>query len=229
MRQSINKKKIYFYLLILIFLSTIFNFNIVYKVKNLSLINNIDIVGLGQKEEYYLINELKTLIDKNIFSINKNKIQKKLELFSFLDSYFIKKILPSKILVLAKKTKFIGMTIIEGDKFYLGLNGKLTLASKVEREENLPMIFGKFSTIEFLKLRDDLKKQKFDLNQIKEYFYHQSKRWDLKKKDGTLIMLPSKKIQFSLSTYKNLINKNEFSSAQVIDLRIPKTIIVTND
>ena len=229
MRQLINKKKIYFYLLILLLLSSMFNFNILSKIENFSLIKDIDIVGLSSKEEIYVRNELKIFMNNNIFSINKKNINKKLESFNFLDNYFIKKILPSKILVLAKKTEFIGITIIEGNKFYMGLNGKLTLSSSVEKEENLPMIFGKFSIFEFLKLRNGLEKQQFDLNQIKEYFYYQSKRWDLKKKDGTLIMLPSKNIQYSLNIYKNLINKNEFKSAQVIDLRIPKRIIVTND
>ena len=46
MHQSINKKKMYFYLLILLFLSTIFNFNLINVLKNINLINSIEIKGI---------------------------------------------------------------------------------------------------------------------------------------------------------------------------------------
>ena len=50
MLQSISKKRIYFYLLILLLLSSTFNFNIISKFKKINLVNNINIEGLNNKE-----------------------------------------------------------------------------------------------------------------------------------------------------------------------------------
>ena len=67
MHQSINKKKIYFYLLILLFLSTSFNFNAINILKNTNLIKSIEIEGISGKEKNLLRNELQIFFDKNIF------------------------------------------------------------------------------------------------------------------------------------------------------------------
>ena len=74
MRQSINKKKIYFYLLILLFLSTSFNFNAINILKNTNLIKSIEIEGISGKEKNLLRNELQIFFDKNIFFIKKKKL-----------------------------------------------------------------------------------------------------------------------------------------------------------
>ncbi len=51
MPQSISKKKIHFYLLILLFLSSTYNLNITSKLNKLNLINNINIFGINEKEK----------------------------------------------------------------------------------------------------------------------------------------------------------------------------------
>ena len=84
MHRSINKKKIYFYLLILLFLSTSFNFNIIKIFKNKNLINSIEIQGLSETERNLLRSELQIFIDKNIFFIEKNKIFLALSKFNFV-------------------------------------------------------------------------------------------------------------------------------------------------
>ena len=58
-----------------------------------------------------------------------------------MDSYTIIKILPSKLLVKVNKTEFIGTTLFNGEKFYIGKNGKLTKVSFVEKEFNLTKVF----------------------------------------------------------------------------------------
>ena len=68
MHHSINKKKIYFYLIILLFSSTSFNFTSVSNFKNLNLIKSIDIRGLDYKEEDLLRYKLNTFKGHNIFS-----------------------------------------------------------------------------------------------------------------------------------------------------------------
>ena len=226
MHQSINKKKIYFYLLILIFLSTIFNFNAINLLKKNNLITSIEIEGISKKEQNLLRNELQIFFNKNIFFVEKNKIIIVLNKFNFLKDFNIQKVFPSKLVITAKKTKFVGSTFINGKKFYIGDNEKFTLANEIEKEKNLPIAFGKFSIKEFLELQNVLLEEKIDLNRVEKYFYHMSRRWDLQKNNGLIIMLPSKNISDSLELYNKLKNNNKINSAKIVDLRIPERVVI---
>ena len=227
MLQSISKKKIYFYLLILLLLSSTFNFNIISNFNKLNLIKHINIVGLNDKEKHILEKNLKIFINKNIFLINKDKAEKILKNNSFIDTYKIVKVFPSHLLVKVKKTKFVGKTILDGEKFYIGKNGKLTKISLVEKEYNQPQVFGSFEVYEFLKLREILLKNGFNLDKIKKYYYYKSKRWDIENNDNVLIRLPSENIENSLKNYRSLMKTNKIIKSNLIDLRIKNKIIFT--
>ena len=106
MPQSISKKRIYFYLLILLFLSSTFNSTIILKIKKLNLINHIKIIGLKGKEKNFLKNNLKIFINKNIFLVSREEIDLRLKNNTFVENYSIIKIFPSRLLINVKKTQF---------------------------------------------------------------------------------------------------------------------------
>ena len=228
MHQSISKKRIYFYLFILLILSSTFNFDLISNFKKLNLVNSINIIGLSKKEASILEKNLEFFKKKNILFISKNEITQRLNSNSFLDNYTIVKILPSKLLVKVNKTEFIGTTLFNGEKFYIGKNGKLTKVSFVEKEFNLPKVFGNFQVIELLKFQKILKLNNFNLNKIIKYYYFKSNRWDIEFDDKTIIMLPSFNFEKSLQNYKSFIKKNEIKSGQLIDLRMRDKIIISN-
>ena len=228
MHQSISKKRIYFYLFILLILSSTFNFDLISNFKNLNLVNNINIVGLSKKEANILEKNLEFFKKKNILFISKDEIVKRLNSNSFLDNYTIIKILPSKLLVKVNKTEFIGTTLFNGEKFYIGKNGKLTKVSFVEKEFNLPKVFGNFQVIELLNLQKILRLNNFNLNKIIKYSYFKSNRWDIEFDNKTIVMLPSFNFEKSLQNYKSFIKKNEIKSGQLIDLRMRDRIIISN-
>jgi len=229
MPQSISKKKIYFYLLILLFLSSIFNFNIISNFNKLNLINDVSIIGLNEKEKDKLEKKFKVLLNKNIFLIKKAETEELIKNNSFIDSYKIFKIFPSKLLVNIKKTEFVGITFLNGKKFYIGKNGKLTKIFLVEREHNLPQVFGIFKVNEFLKLQDTLSANGFNLSKIKKYYYYKSDRWDIENEDKIVFMLPSQSIEQSLKNYSSLLKKKKIIPGQLIDLRLKNKIILTNE
>ena len=228
MLQSISKKRIYFYFLILLVLSSTFNFNIISKFKKLNLINSINIVGLSNKETAILEKNLEIFKKRNIFFINKKEIDQRLNENSFLDNYTIIKILPSKLLVRVKKTEFIGSTIFEGEKYYIGKNGKLTNVSLVEKQSNLPQIFGNFQVNELLKLHKILNLHNIDIKKIQKYYYFKSNRWDIEYGNNTIVMLPSFNLEKSLKNYKSFIKSEKIRPGQIIDLRVKNKIIVSN-
>ena len=228
MHQSISKKRIYFYLFILLILSSTFNFDLISNFKNLNLVNNINIVGLSKKETYIIEKNLEFFKKKNILFISKDEVVQRLNSNSFLDNYTIVKILPSKLLVKVNKTEFIGTTLFNGEKFYIGKNGKLTKVSFVEKEFNLPKVFGNFQVIELLNLQKILRLNNFNLNKIIKYSYFKSNRWDIEFDNKTIVMLPSFNFEKSLQNYKSFIKKNEIKSGQLIDLRMRDKIIISN-
>jgi len=228
MLQSISKKRIYFYFLILLVLSSTFNFNIISKLKKLNLINNINIVGLNNKETAILEKNLEIFKKRNIFFINKKEIDQRLNENSFLDNYTIIKILPSKLLVRVKKTEFVGSTIFEGEKYYIGKNGKLTNISLVEKQFDLPKIFGNFQVNELLKLHKILNLHNIDIKKIQKYYYFKSNRWDIEYDNNAIVMLPSFNLEKSLKNYKSYIQLEKIRPGQIIDLRMKNKIIVSN-
>ena len=227
MHQSINKKKIYFYLLILLLLSSTFNFKIISSFNKLNLIKHINIVGLNEKEKKILEKNLKIFLNQNIFLISKDEIEKILKNNSFIDTYEIVKVYPEDLVINVTKTQFVGKTILDGEKFYIGKNGKLTKISLVEKEYNQPQVFGSSELYEFLKLREILLKNGFNLDKIKKYYYYKSKRWDIENNDNVLIRLPSENIENSLKNYRSLIKTNKIIKSNLIDLRIKNKIIFT--
>ena len=229
MPRSISKKRIYFYLFILLFLSSTFNFNIISEFKKLNLISHINIVGLSEKENNILQKKLEIYINKNIFLISREEVLEILKNNSFLESYKIIKVFPSKILVNVKKTQFVGITILDGKKFYIGKNGKLTEVSLVEKEYNLPQVFGIFHVNEFLNLQEILNKNGFNINKIKKYYYYKSNRWDIEDNDNVVLKLPSQDIENSLKIYRSLLKANKIIQGQLIDLRIKNKIILTDE
>ena len=89
-QQISKKKKIYIYFFLLIFLSTIFNFNIkVFFEKNFKIINL-------ENNNNLLVYELKNLINQNILKLNKKEIYNYLKNYPILNSFKINKVYPNK-------------------------------------------------------------------------------------------------------------------------------------
>ena len=229
MLQSISKIKIYFYLFLFVLLSTFLNLNFITKFEKSTLITEINISGLNTEEKNLLIKNLKVFINKNIFSINKNEVEKKLKINTFLESYRVKKVFPSKLFINVKKTEFLGKTIIDFQEFYIGKNGRFTKSSFVEDEYNLPHVFGDFKINDFLKLQKILVNNGINLNNFDKYYYFKSNRWDIENKNNVILKLPSVNIENSLNIYKSLISSKNIESVKLIDLRIPNKVITTNE
>ena len=229
MHQSTSKKKIYFYLFLFLILSTILNLNIFSKFQNINLINSIDILGLSEKEKKILEENLKIFLNKNIFIVNKNEIEEKLNNSSFLDKYNVMKIFPSKLFIEVKKTEFVGKTFIDLEEYYVGKNGKLTRVSHVKKEYSLPEIFGNFSIKEFLNLQKVLNRNGINLNRLKKYYYYKNNRWDIQYNNNVILRLPSKELEQSIKNYNYLLQKKKINPGNLIDLRIPNKIIFTDE
>ena len=229
MHQSISKKRIYFYLLILLFLSSTFNFNIISKFTKINLIESIKIIGISEKEKNILEKNLEIFLNKNIFLVTREEVGKAINNNNFFDNYNVVKVLPSKLLVKIKKTEFIGKTILDGEKFYIGKNGKFINSNQISDKYKTSTVFGEFEINEFLNLYNILNNQKVEIVNIEEYYYFKNKRWDLVFSNGLILKLPSKNIIDSIKIYKQLLDNVNLTNTKIIDLRIINQIILTKN
>ena len=228
MLQSTNKKKIYFYLASFLFITTIFNNNLIKELGSTVKISEIKIENTKKEIDHIIVSNTNFLLDKNIFSINKKLILEKLKKLNFIESISIKKEYPSTINIKTKITSLIAITYIDQKKYFVGRNGNFISEKKISNEKQLPIIFGKFNVDDYILLQKKLLNQKVDLNEVIRYYFHKNKRWDLYLKNNILIQLPHKKIDSAINLYKQFKINNKINPNAIIDLRISNRLIFKN-
>ena len=221
MQLRVNKK-ILFYIFLIIILSTLNNkFFSAIKLKT---IDKIIIKGLEGKEKRELLSNLEFLNLNNIFFLDKFKVIEKLEANELIDNYTVFKKYPSSIEIRINKTKFLANVFIDGKSFVLGSNGKLI--QTVDKNNNLPNIFGDYNKDSFFNLLKSIKKSNFELLEIKNLYFFKSGRWDLETNDNKIIKLPKKNLVASLNLALDLINHNKSKNIKILDLRQEKQVII---
>ena len=222
MLQQINKK-IFFYISLVIILGTFNNKNL--KNFDLPKINMVNIEGIEFNDNEYLkiINLIKL---DNLFSVQKSQIKEILNSNNLIEEYEVFKRYPSSIEIKIKKTNFLASTNVNGKNYIVGSNGKFI--NTKEYSQNLPFIFGNFETEKFLEFKKIILQTDFKYNNIKNFYYFPSGRWDIEMISGVLIKLPISGIKQSLNLSIDLLDNIEFSNIKILDIR-QKNQIVIND
>ena len=223
MQLRLNNK-ILFYIFLIIFLSTLNN-KFFSEIK-LKTVDKITIKGLEGKEKRNLLNSLESLELKSIFFLNKFELIKKLEANELIENYTVFKKYPSSIEIRINKTKFLANVFIDGKSFVLGSNGKLI--QTVDKNNNLPNIFGDYNKDSFFNLLKSIKKSNFELFEIKNLYFFKSGRWDIKTNLNVTIKLPKDNLKESLNLSARILSNKEFKKVNILDLR-QKNQIVTNE
>ena len=228
MLQSINKKKIYFYLVSFLFISTIFNNNLISNLKNVFKIREVKVENVKKEINENILSNTSFLKGENIFFVNKNFLLEKFDKLNFIESINIKKKYPSIINIQTKQTNLIAITYLDQKKYFVGQNGKFIIAKQISNKKKLPTIFGKFKPDDYIFLQRELLNQKIDLDEITRYYFHKNKRWDLYFANNIIIQLPNKNISEAINLFKKFRSKNNINSNTIIDLRIKNRLILRN-
>ena len=223
MHQLIDKKnKIVIYLLFLIILSTVTNKSLENRGSYPITVNKINVLGLSDKNNLKIKNELGDLLSKNIFLITRGNINKKISQYNLIEEYSIKKIYPTQINIKIKPTRFIAK-IAGNNNFLIGTNGKLI--SNESTSEELPFLFGKFNSENFITFQKIINNSEFNFKNFRSIIIYPSNRWDIQTTDGILIKLPEKDLVNALKIAHKIINNHKFKDSKIIDLRIFNQII----
>ena len=224
MHQLIDKKnKIVIYLILLIILSTVTNKSLENRDSYPITVNTINVSGLSANNNLKIKNELGDLLSKNIFLITKDNINKKISRYNLIEEYSIKKIYPTQIDIKIKPTRFIAK-IAGNNNFLIGTNGKLI--SNESTSEELPFLFGKFNSENFITFQKIINNSEFNFKNFRSIIIYPSNRWDIQTTDGILIRLPEKNLKNALKIAHKVINNDKFKDGKIIDLRIFNQIIV---
>ena len=227
MRQSISKYKLLLYLFSFIFLSSIFNFEFQKNYQNMFSLKTINIIGLSDDEKKNINIELNKLKKLNIFKITDSEVIEILNKYNFLEKIYVNKIIPSSISINVSKTPIVGTTLINGEQFYIGENGKFIKSSQLVEKNHYASVFGKFQIGEYLKLLNFLETHKIDKNEITDYYYFKNKRWNLQFSNNVTLMLPSNNVEKSIKIYKKLLKSDKLINVKIVDLRATNQIVLT--
>ena len=224
MHQSISKKnKIIIYLLFLFILSTTSAKFINNQNKLSSSISQINIIGLSERKNLEILNNLKNFLYKSIFFISKDELRKILEKHNIIQEFSIQKIYPSTLNIEIKPTKFLARVYNNGQHL-VGANGKLI--EDKNNNELLPYIFGEFNSQDFLSFKQNIEKSTFSFSNLKTLYFFPSGRWDILTDNDILIKLPQNNIFNSLNLAYKVINIKDMKNINLIDLRIHNHLII---
>jgi len=229
MHQYIGKKKnILFFLIILFFLSSINNQLFVKKKESFYNLKSIKVIGLDSNINSEIEKNLNFLKNTNIFFVDREILIDQLSKYSFIENYNIFKLYPSKIILELQQAEFLARTIRNNETFLIGSNNKFINIERFGNYENLPIVFGKFTAEKFINFKKIIYQSDLNYNNIKEIFFYPSGRIDIKNHDNVLIKFPIEKIEQSLKIAHQIINNKNFNN-NVIDLRIPNQVILSNE
>ena len=143
---------------------------------------------------------------------------------NFIESFNIKKIYPSTLIIQIFEKKPIAILFNKKNKYYLSERIDLIEFKNLSNYQTLPYILG--NKDDFKIFYNNLKKINFPIDTIEKYTFYETNRWDLKTKNNQVIKLPSKKYTKSLENFLNLKSKNDFEKYQLFDYRISNQLIL---
>ncbi len=221
MLRSIDKKiKIYFYLILFLLFSTIYNFKLVIYLKEIFIITNIETANNNPQ-----IIDVNRLIDKNIFYIDKKNIEKVFLENPILKSLEVKKIYPNTLKINLIKSKPIAKLAANNDNIYFGDNGRIF--SSDETYESIPNIVGEINLEIIKKTINIINNSSLEISDIQTIKIYASKRFDFIFKNNKIIKFPLD-IDEEVMINAFRFYKNKDIKKNVIDLRLKNKIIISN-
>jgi len=221
--------KIILLLTILIFLTTYSPNKVTFFNKNNNFffkIQNIEITNNNKINKTDIINKLNHIYNKNILFISNDDISESLKTVNYLEKIEVKKKYPDTIVIRIYETKPVGILFKNNTKYIIDTVSNLITFNDNLVNNNFPNIFGKDAERDFINFFEQLKNNKFPRKEVKNYYYFQVDRWDVKLTNNQIIKFPSKKRKEAIQQSVKLLNHEDFENYKVIDLRIHGKIVV---
>ena len=218
----LTNKKIILYIFFFILFGSINNQ--FFLKTNFLKVDDLKIYGLEEQNYLTIDKKLKSLNFRNIFFIDKKDLKKILNSYDIIENYQIIKKYPSSLEIRISKAEFLANTIIDGEIFFFGSNGRFIKTNKTEK--NLPTVFGETSVKNFLNIKRKIDDSKIRYSDIENLYFFPIGRWDIKLQNGILLKLPNKDVISALDISSKILSSDNFEKIKIIDLRVSNQIII---
>ena len=211
-----KKQKIYFYFIIFLLFTTIFNTNL-----SNFFSKKFKVEYIEKFDDNLNIKEINDLEEKNIFNINKKTLRSSLNKNPLVKYFEIKKIFPNTLKVNLVKSIPIAKIIENENYLYIGDNGKVFKSKKIYT--SIPEVLGEKNLKNINYILQTLNNSSFAMNDIKIIKIFPSKRFDIIFSNGRKIKFPLK-IEDKFMKYAfEIFNNGDMQ--RIIDLRLNKKVI----
>ena len=189
-------------------------------------VRKFNITGLDELDTNLLKQNIEIFKNTSIFSINKKDISKIIYSDKTINDFEIIKMYPSTLQIKIKKTNFLAITKKNGRNYYVLENGNLI---KVQNQDlKLPYIFGDVDINNFLDLKKMIDSSVLGFNEIENFYYFKSTRWDILTKSGLIIKMPINLTVKKINFIFEIIQKQNFDDVKILDFR-QENMMITND
>lgn len=219
-----NSSKIFFLVFIFLIFST-YNTkyneersSIIFPIKEILIENNIATDPNKLKYDFNF------LMNKNLLFLNENKILKTINNYNFISSIQLKKKYPNTIRIIITEKIPVALQIKGKKKFFVTKDDKKIKFINIKIYENLPLIFGNYKNFNIF--YNDLKKNNFNLENIKAFYYFEIGRWDIVLKNKMTIKLPVNYYTDLLPEINLMLNNSNFLKYKVFDFRLKNRLIL---
>ena len=216
--------KIYFLIFIFVIFTTYNSKNnkesisIIFPIKEIFIENSVATNILELKSD------LNFLVNTNLFFLNKKKISTVFSNHDFISNVQLKKKYPNTIKIMITEKKPVAIHVIDKKKFYITKNNEKINFIDLKIYEDLPLVIGKYKNFNIF--YNNLEKNYFKINKIKNFYYFDVGRWNIVLKNGKVIKFPEKKYLDILPKINLMLDDNNFSKYKVFDFRINNQLIL---
>ena len=251
MSSNINKKKIrlftnqnflkYIFIAILLFLFLVYIYYELIKrdkfyniIQNISekynyQLKNIEINSLQRINKSEVNNIINQYYNQSIFLLPLEEISKSINQLSWVKNVNLSTNFNNKLNVEIFEYEPIGLLFYNNQLFYFSKNGKIIDKFREGVNESLIIFYGNQASMAAYKFLNIINKTEA-VNLIKEGYYIDERRWDIRLHNNIVLNLSEINIEDSLKNYIKLIkkfNNSDIIKIKSIDLRDSKKAIIS--
>ena len=192
-------------------------------------LKNVEINSLQRINKSEVNNIINQYYNQSIFLLPLERISKSINQLSWVKDVNLSTNFNNKLKVEIFEYEPIGLLFYNNQLFYFSKDGKIIDKFREEINESLIIFYGNQASKKAYNLLNVISKTE-TVNMIKEAYYINERRWDIKLHNNILVNLSEINIEESLKNYIKLIKKFNYSdiaTIKSIDLRDNEKAIIS--
>lgn len=186
------------------------------------IIEKIEIEGLDKALREDIIKSIHIQKGDDIFSFSPEEVKKSVEDIKWVAKANVYRQIPNRVVIAIEEERPKALYFYNHKYYYINDNGKIIDAlHDLDEVHNYIIIRGKGGNKDFSDLLDKIYQSEEIYSQLAELIKVDSRRWDIKLKNGTIIKLPENNVSETLLKFESIHQNTELLNlAKNIDLRL---------